>query len=114
MTTTARKRLEVRTAVPSDVRAILRLIARVYPGLPNYSPATVRGQINNFPDGCFVALYDNKVVGYCATMRVSKSMLTWSASRVMIESTCRPYSTFPTVEMWIPKNSTCTIPSSSG
>lgn len=74
MTTKAGKRLEVRVAIPSDVRAILRLIARVYPGLPNYSPATVRGQINNFPDGCFVALYDNKVVGYCATMRVSKGM----------------------------------------
>ena len=74
MTTAAQKRREVRPAVPTDVRAIIRLIARVYPGLPNYSPATVRGQINNFPDGCFVALYDNKVVGYCATMRVSKGM----------------------------------------
>src|SRR3546814_16473750 len=74
MTSTARKRLEVRAALPADVRAIQRLIARVYPGMPNYSLATLRGQINNFPTGCFVALYDNKIVGYCATMRVSKSM----------------------------------------
>lgn len=74
MTTAGRKRLEIRNALPSDVRAILRLIQRAYPGLPNYSPATVRGQINNFPEGAFVALYDNKVVGYCATMRVSKAM----------------------------------------
>ena len=74
MTTTGKKRLEVRAAVPSDVRGIQRLIARAYPGMPNYSLATIRGQINNFPNGCFVALYDSKVVGYCATMRVSKAM----------------------------------------
>jgi len=74
MTTTAKKRLEVRPAVPADVRGIQRLIARVYPGLPNYSLATLRGQINNFPTGCFVALYDSRIVGYCATMRVSKAM----------------------------------------
>ena len=74
MTTKAQKRLEVRTALPADVRGIQRLIARVYPGMPNYSLATLRGQINNFPTGCFIALYDNRIVGYCATMRVSKAM----------------------------------------
>lgn len=74
MTTAGRKRLEVRNAIPADVRAIQRLIERVYPGMPNYAQATLRGQINNFPQGCFVALYDGKVVGYCATMRVSKAM----------------------------------------
>jgi len=74
MTTTGRKRLEIRNALPSDVRAILRLIQRAYPNLPNYSTATVRGQINNYPEGSFIALYDNKVVGYCAAMRVSKAM----------------------------------------
>ncbi|MDX3910829.1 MAG: carbon-nitrogen hydrolase family protein [Sphingobium sp.] len=74
MTTAVRKRLEIRNAVPTDVRAIQRLIERAYPGMPGYSPATLRGQINNFPEGCFVALYDNRVVGYCATMRVSKAM----------------------------------------
>lgn len=74
MTTAARKRLEIRNALPSDVRAIQRLIERVYTGMPGYAQATLRGQINNFPEGCFVALYDAKVVGYCATMRVSKAM----------------------------------------
>lgn len=74
MTTTKRKRLDVRNAVPGDVRALQRLIERVYPGLPGYSLATLRGQINNFPQGCFIALYDGKAVGYCATMRVSRQM----------------------------------------
>lgn len=74
MTTTGKKRLDLRNAQPEDVAAILRLIRRVYPDMPNYAPAMVRGQINNFPQGVFVALYDNKVVGYCATMRVTKDM----------------------------------------
>ena len=42
MTTTGKKRLDLRNALPSDVPAILRLIRRVYPDMPNYSPATVR------------------------------------------------------------------------
>ncbi|MET0138135.1 MAG: GNAT family N-acetyltransferase, partial [Sphingobium sp.] len=74
MTTKGKKRLDLRNAEPGDVSAILRLIRRVYPDMPNYAPAMVRGQINNFPQGVFVALYDNKVVGYCATMRVTKDM----------------------------------------
>ncbi|HTH28421.1 MAG TPA: carbon-nitrogen hydrolase family protein [Sphingobium sp.] len=74
MTTKGRKRLDLRNAQPSDVAAILRLIRRVYPDMANYAPAMVRGQINNFPEGVFVALYDNRVVGYCATMRVSQPM----------------------------------------
>ncbi|MET0239886.1 MAG: GNAT family N-acetyltransferase [Sphingobium sp.] len=74
MTTEGKKRLDLRNALPTDVAAILRLIRRVYPDMPNYSPAMVRGQINNFPEGVFVALYDDKIVGYCATMRVTKDM----------------------------------------
>jgi predicted amidohydrolase/predicted N-acetyltransferase YhbS len=74
MTTKTKKRLELRNAQPGDVPAILRLIRRVYPDMPNYAPAMVRGQINNYPDGVFVAVYDNRIVGYCATMRVSKAM----------------------------------------
>ncbi len=74
MTTRGKKRLDIRNATPADVAAVLRLIKRVYPDMPNYAPAMVRGQINNFPQGVFVALYDNRVVGYCATMRVSRDM----------------------------------------
>jgi predicted amidohydrolase/GNAT superfamily N-acetyltransferase len=72
--TTTPKRLAVRNAVPGDVAAIIRLIRRVYPDQSAYAPAMVRGQINNFPEGTFVATYDERVVGYCATMRVSKAM----------------------------------------
>lgn len=74
MSTKERRRLEIRNAVPGDISRILKLIARAYPGLPNYSTAMVRGQINNHPQGVFVALYEGDVVGYAATMRVSRTM----------------------------------------
>ena len=50
-------RLEVRLAVPSDVSAILALISRAYPSIDNYSAGQISGQINNFPEGQFVAVF---------------------------------------------------------
>jgi len=74
MARTGKSRLEVRNAVPADVPAIQRLIARAYPELPGYTQGVLRGQINNYPEGVFVALYDGKVVGYCASMRVPATL----------------------------------------
>ena len=74
MTSNTKARLEVRRAVPSDVRAIAALVRRAYADLPAYTQGEIRGQINNFPDGCFVAKLDNKVVGYCASMRLSEKV----------------------------------------
>ena len=53
-----------------DIRGIAALIRRVYTELPPYKQSEIRGQINNFPDGCFVALLDDEVVGYCASMQL--------------------------------------------
>lgn len=38
----------------------------------------IRGQINSFPDGHFVAIYNNKIVGYCASIRLPESKVTGS------------------------------------
>jgi predicted amidohydrolase/predicted N-acetyltransferase YhbS len=67
-------RLEVRVAVPSDVDGILQLISRAYPGIENYSAGQVRGQINNFPEGQFVAILEGAVVGYCASSRIDEAV----------------------------------------
>jgi GNAT superfamily N-acetyltransferase len=67
-------RLEVRVAVPSDVPAILTLISRAYPGFGNYSAGQVLGQINNFPEGQFVAVLEGAVVGYCASSRIDEAI----------------------------------------
>jgi len=39
--------------------------------MPPYSPAMLRGQINHFQEGTFVAVYKEEIVGYCATFAIS-------------------------------------------
>lgn len=65
--------LEIRKATLKDVTSITNLSDRVYRNTPmgGYSEGTITGQINNFPEGQFVALANDKVVGYCATFRIS-------------------------------------------
>ncbi len=63
--------LTVRTARMEDIPAISRLERKVYPDMPRYSDEALIGQINNFPEGQFVAEYDGVIVGYAATICVS-------------------------------------------
>ena len=65
-------RLEIRQAKLKDVRAIGELVRRAYDDLPAYTQGEIRGKINNYPEGCFVALFDGAVVGYCASMRLDE------------------------------------------
>ena len=67
-------RLEVRLAVPADETAIVALVARAYPEMGTYSAGMVRGHINNFPEGQFVAVFENEVVGYCASLRIDEAV----------------------------------------
>ena len=69
-----RARLEVRQARATDVSGIAALVRRVYDDMPAYTYGEIRGQMNNFAEGCFVAKLDGKVVGYCASMRVSQAL----------------------------------------
>ncbi|WP_455366091.1 GNAT family N-acetyltransferase [Kaarinaea lacus] len=69
-------KLFIRNAKLGDVPAITDLTTRAYAGtgMHGYSAGSVRGQINNFPDGQFVILVDDKVVGYCATFRINEKI----------------------------------------
>ncbi len=70
-------RLTVRNASLSDIPAIADLTDRVYSGsgMRGYSQGVLKGQINNFPRGQFVAVVDDKhVVGYCATFRIGEAI----------------------------------------
>lgn len=69
-------KLSIRNARTSDVPEITRLSARAYAGsgFSAYSEGAITGQINNFPEGQFVVLLDEKVVGYCATFRISEEI----------------------------------------
>lgn len=64
-------RLEVRQAEIGEAQAIADLVHRSYTDLPGYTAAEIRAQLNNYPQGCFVAVLDDRVVGYCASMRIS-------------------------------------------
>ncbi len=66
--------LDVRVAVPDDVPGILALICRAYPDFGNYSAGQVSGQINNFPEGQFVAVLAGEIVGYCASSRIDEAI----------------------------------------
>ena len=70
MASRSKARLEIRQAKLKDVRAIGELVRRAYDDLPAYTQGEIRGQINNYPEGCFVAKLDGEVVGYCASMRL--------------------------------------------
>ncbi|MBD58972.1 MAG: carbon-nitrogen hydrolase [Citromicrobium sp.] len=76
MTTTAKTkaRLEVRQAKLKDVREIADLVSRAYVDLPPYTLGEIRGQLNNYRDGCFVARLDGVIVGYCASMRLKANV----------------------------------------
>lgn len=69
-------KLNIRNARPADAKGIADLTSRVYAGtgMHGYSEGAVMGQINNFPDGQFVILVDDKIVGYCATFRISEKL----------------------------------------
>lgn len=67
----AKARLEIRQARPNDARAIAALARRVYGEFEPYTLGEIRGQLNNFPSGCFVAVLDERLIGYCASMRLA-------------------------------------------
>lgn len=67
-------RLHVRNATLADAAAIADLSERVYGrnGMEGYDEAAITGQINNFPQGQIIVAVDDKIIGYCATFRISE------------------------------------------
>jgi predicted amidohydrolase/ribosomal protein S18 acetylase RimI-like enzyme len=66
--------LQVRNAQIADIPQIAALSERVYAGtgMHGYSEPILTGQLHHFPEGQFVATAGEKIVGYCATLRVSE------------------------------------------
>jgi predicted amidohydrolase/ribosomal protein S18 acetylase RimI-like enzyme len=67
-------KLEVREATQKDVPGIVALVDRAYDRISGYSRGMIRGQINNYPEGQFVCLYEGTIAGYCATMRLDERL----------------------------------------
>ncbi|MDX1562526.1 MAG: GNAT family N-acetyltransferase, partial [Gammaproteobacteria bacterium] len=66
------QKLIVRNVGPDDLDAVSALVRRVYPGMSTYTHGMLRGQMHAFPEGCWVATFGDRVVGYCATIRVDE------------------------------------------
>jgi predicted amidohydrolase/GNAT superfamily N-acetyltransferase len=70
----SKARLEIRQAGLADVDGIVDLVRRSYQDLPVYSPTEIRAQLHNYSEGCFVAVLDGGIVGYCASFRIRGSV----------------------------------------
>jgi len=70
------QRLYVRNATLGDIPGIIALSRRVYAGtgMYGYTAGPLTGQINTFPEGQFVAMLGDRVVGYCATFRIGEDV----------------------------------------
>ena len=66
-------KLNIRLATLADIPGISALVERVYTGMPPYPVAMLTGQINAFPEGVWVAVLGDGIVGYCATIRLPGS-----------------------------------------
>lgn len=64
--------LVIRRATLGDIPDLQALSAKVYQKYDEYSSAELRGQINHFPEGQFVAIYEEEIIGYCASMIVTE------------------------------------------
>ncbi|TNF33878.1 MAG: GNAT family N-acetyltransferase [Gammaproteobacteria bacterium] len=68
-----KRRLFVRNATTQDIKGIQRLVDQAYPGndMLTYAASQLRGQMTTFPEGQFVAMYGDEVVGYAGTFVIS-------------------------------------------
>ncbi len=68
------KNIEIRNAKKSDIPGIVDLSDRVYAPMPGYKKDTIRGQISNFQEGCFVILINKKIVAYSASLIINEDL----------------------------------------
>ncbi|MCB9091989.1 MAG: carbon-nitrogen hydrolase family protein [Halobacteriovoraceae bacterium] len=74
-------KLEIRQANSKDIEGIYQLVKKVYKELGGYSQEVIRGQISNYPEGHFVAILNDQIVGYSASIilpeKLAKSKHNW-------------------------------------
>lgn len=67
-------KLVIRNAEIADAPALAALSRKVYGDVEGSTEDAVRGQINRFPEGQFLAEYEGDIVGFCATFIVSEEL----------------------------------------
>lgn len=66
--------LYVRQAEFLDIPDIVALLQRVYTDMPALDPGHLRGPLSRFPEGQFVAIYEDRIVGVCLTFRIDEKI----------------------------------------
>jgi GNAT superfamily N-acetyltransferase len=79
------KRVWTRVADAADIDAVIALQRRVYPTIPPWSPARLRGQLDMFAQGQVVAETDLGLVGYAGSLVVAWD--DWAESHTWSEIT---------------------------
>jgi predicted amidohydrolase/GNAT superfamily N-acetyltransferase len=64
-------RLVLKNPTIKDIPDIVALTQRAYSKEWAYTPEMLAGQLSQFPEGVFVVLRGEEIVGYCATFRIS-------------------------------------------
>ena len=70
-------KLVICLAVAADIEGIRTVMAKAYSSLGAhgvYSEAQLLGQMHQFPEGQFVATYNDRIIGYCATFLIPESL----------------------------------------
>ncbi|MBD63680.1 MAG: carbon-nitrogen hydrolase [Halobacteriovoraceae bacterium] len=78
-----KKIIDIRNARISDIKEINNLVQRVYGEGETYKRDMLRGQITQFPEGCFVVLKEDKIIAYSASLIIEEekamSKHTWKS-----------------------------------
>lgn len=67
-------KLTIRHATIADIPEVIKLCNKVYKGMGSYSPAMLKGHIQNFGTGVFVAVFEGAIAGYCASFRITETV----------------------------------------
>ncbi|WP_206611125.1 carbon-nitrogen hydrolase family protein [Halobacteriovorax sp. HLS] len=67
-----KKIIDVRNASIKDIPRIIELVKECYGDLGTYTEDMLRGQINNFREGCFVVLRDGDIIAYSASLIIDE------------------------------------------
>lgn len=69
-----KKLIEVRLTNKKDIPEIIELVNKVYKEMGTYKPEVIRGQITNFPEGCFVVTNNDDIIAYSASIIVTEKL----------------------------------------
>ncbi len=69
--TNLKQNIHIRRTRPEDFNQINEIVQKCYVDVAPYSHDALKAQLNHFPEGQFVILHKNRILGFCVTMIIS-------------------------------------------